>query len=268
MSTYVIGDVHGCFDQFISLLDKIDYNSQVDKIILTGDLVNRGPESLAVLNYCMADKNITSVLGNHDLYLLYLMNINRGKGELKTVVEAENNMQIFEWLITRPLLIEISDQSNQNKFIITHAGIPEIWSIEKAQELAEEVSSALIENSSKTLQAMWGDDPNIWNESLEGIDRYRIVINYLTRMRFLGNAASLDLKNTSTKATEGFKPWFDYDSESYQKMNQYYVFGHWASLNGQTNNPHFIGLDTGCVWGNALTAIRLEDKKYFQIKNK
>ena len=109
MSTYVIGDVHGCFEQFVSLLDKINYNSQEDKIILTGDLVNRGPESLAVLNYCMADRNITSVLGNHDLYLLYLMNINQGKGDLKTVVEAENNMQIFEWLITRPLLIEIPE---------------------------------------------------------------------------------------------------------------------------------------------------------------
>jgi bis(5'-nucleosyl)-tetraphosphatase (symmetrical) len=137
MSTYVIGDVHGCFNQLINLLDKIDYDSQKDKIILTGDLVNRGPESLAVLNYCMADKNITSVLGNHDLYLLYLMSINQGKGDLKPVVDAENNMQIFEWLITRPLLIQISHQSNQNKFTITHAGIPEIWPIKKACELAE-----------------------------------------------------------------------------------------------------------------------------------
>ena len=266
MSTYVIGDVHGCYDQFISLLDKIDYNTQEDKIILTGDLVNRGPESLAVLNYCMEDKNITSVLGNHDLYLLYLMNINQGKGDLKKVVEAENNGQIFEWLITRPLLIQISDQSNQNQFIITHAGIPEIWSIAKAQYLAEEVSMALTDNASKILQAMWGDEPNSWNESLTGNDRHRIVINYLTRMRFLGNAASLDLENTSTKATEGCKPWFDYESESYKKMDQYYVFGHWASLNGQTNNPHFIGLDTGCVWKGNLTALRVDDLEKISVK--
>ena len=266
MSTYVIGDVHGCFDQFISLLDKIDYNSQNDKIILTGDLVNRGPESLAVLNYCMEDKNITSVLGNHDLYLLYLMSSNQGKGELKAVVEADNNMQIFEWLITRPLLIEISDQSNQNQFIISHAGIPEIWSIEKARELAEEVSMALTQNAPKILQAMWGDDPNIWNESLKGNDRYRIIINYLTRMRFLGNTARLDLKNTSTKPAEGFKPWFSYNSESYRKVNQYFVFGHWASLDGQTNNPHFIGLDTGCVWKGALTALRVDDLEKISVQ--
>ena len=266
MSTYVIGDVHGCFSQLLKLLEKISYNAQEDKIILTGDLVNRGPDSLAVLNYCMADSNITSVLGNHDLYLLYLLNTNQAKGELKKVVEAENSSEIFEWLIKRPLLIQISDQSTQKEFIVTHAGIPEIWSIEKARELAEEVSKALIKNASTVLKSMWGDDPNIWNESLEGNDRYRIVINYLTRMRFLGNAASLDLKNTSTKATQGFKPWFDYDSESYQKMNQYYVFGHWASLNGQTNNPHFIGLDTGCVWEGNLTALRIDDLEKISVQ--
>ena len=266
MSTYVIGDVHGCFDQFIRMLDKIEYDSQLDKIILTGDLVNRGPESLAVLNYCIANKNITSVLGNHDLYLLYLMSINKGKGDLKTVVGAKNNMQIFEWLITRPLLIQISDQSNKNKFIITHAGIPEIWSIEKALELAQEVSMALTSNPSKILKTMWGDDPKIWRESLEGNERYRIIINYLTRMRFLGDAASLDLENTSIKAKKGFKPWFDYDSESYQKMNQYYVFGHWASLNGQTNNSHFIGLDTGCVWKGKLTALRVDDLEKISVQ--
>jgi len=266
MSTYIIGDVHGCYDQFINLLDKIDYNSNEDKIIITGDLVNRGPESLKVLNYCIADKNISSVLGNHDLYLLYLMSINQGKGDLKKVVEAENNVQIFEWLITRPLIIQISDHPNKNKFIITHAGIPEIWSIEKAQNLGEEVSKALKNNATKLLQAMWGDKPNSWNESLAGNDRYRIIINYLTRMRFLGNAATLNLENTSTKASKDYRPWFHYESESYKKMNQYYVFGHWASLNGKTNNPYFIGLDTGCVWKGKLTALRIDDLKKISVK--
>ena len=149
MSTYIIGDVHGCFDQFIRLLKKINYDKQKDQIILTGDLVNRGPKSLDVLNYCLADKNITTVLGNHDLYLLYLMSIKQGKGKLRKIVKAENNKEIFDWLITRPLLIQISDQSTNNKFIITHAGIPEIWSIEKAQDLANEVSKILTDNSSK-----------------------------------------------------------------------------------------------------------------------
>ena len=227
MSTYVIGDVHGCFDQFIRLVKKIDYDSKKDQIILTGDLVNRGPKSLDVLNYCMADKNITTVLGNHDLYLLYLISINQGKGKLKKIVEAENNKQIFEWLITRPLLIQAFNQSTNNKFIITHAGIPEIWSLEKAQDLADEVSQALTNHPSRVLKAMWGDDPKSWRESLTGNERYRIIINYLTRMRFLSNAACLDLKNTSAKASKGSKPWFHYESASYKKMKQYYVFGHW-----------------------------------------
>ena len=220
MSTYVIGDVHGCFDQFIRLVKKIDYDSKKDQIILTGDLVNRGPKSLDVLNYCMADKNITTVLGNHDLYLLYLISINQGKGKLKKIVEAENNKQIFEWLITRPLLIQAFNQSTNNKFIITHAGIPEIWSLEKAQDLADEVSQALTNHPSRVLKAMWGDDPKSWRESLTGNERYRIIINYLTRMRFLSNAACLDLKNTSAKASKGSKPWFHYESASYKKMKQ------------------------------------------------
>ena len=266
MSTYVIGDVHGCFDQFIRLVKKIDYDSKKDQIILTGDLVNRGPKSLDVLNYCMADKNITTVLGNHDLYLLYLISINQGKGKLKKIVEAENNKQIFEWLITRPLLIQAFNQSTNNKFIITHAGIPEIWSLEKAQELADEVSQALTNHPSRVLKAMWGDDPKSWRESLTGNERYRIIINYLTRMRFLSNAACLDLKNTSAKASKGSKPWFHYESASYKKMKQYYVFGHWASLNGQTNSPHFIGLDTGCVWKGKLTALRMDDLEKISVK--
>ena len=266
MSTYIIGDVHGCYDQFVCLLNKIDYNSQKDKIVLTGDLVNRGPESLAVLNYCMGDKNITSVLGNHDLYLLYLINFNQSKGDLKKIIEAENSELIFNWLITRPLLIQISDQSGLNKFIVSHAGIPEIWSIEKALGLANEVSMALANNASEILQGMWGDKPNTWDESLVGNDRYRAIINYLTRMRFLDINAGLDLENTSNEATAGYKPWFDYESKLYKKMNQYYVFGHWASLNGQTNNPNFIGLDTGCVWKGELTALRVDDLKKISVK--
>jgi bis(5'-nucleosyl)-tetraphosphatase (symmetrical) len=214
----------------------------------------------------MADKNITTVLGNHDLYLLYLISINQGEGKLKKIVEAENNKQIFEWLITRPLLIQAFNQSTNNKFIITHAGIPEIWSLEKAQDLADEVSQALTNHPSRVLKAMWGDDPKSWRESLTGNERYRIIINYLTRMRFLSNAACLDLKNTSAKASKGSKPWFHYESASYKKMKQYYVFGHWASLNGQTNNPHFIGLDTGCVWKGKLTALRMDDLEKISVK--
>ena len=206
------------------------------------------------------------MLGKHNLYLHYLTSINKSKGKLKKIIEAENIKQIFEWLITRPLLIQTSNQSTNNKFIITHAGIPEIWSLKKAQDLADEVTQALTNNSSKILKGMWGDSPKSWKESLTGNERYRIIINYFTRMRFLGNDASLDLKNTTTRASKGFKPWFHYESASYKKMNQYYVFGHWASLNGKTKDPHFIGLDTGCIWKGKLTALRIDDLEKISVK--
>ena len=118
----------------------------------------------------------------------------------------------------------------------------------------------------KYSKACGGDKPNTWDESLVGNDRYRAIINYLTRMRFLDINAGLDLENTSNEATAGYKPWFDYESKLYKKMNQYYVFGHWASLNGQTNNPNFIGLDTGCVWKGELTALRVDDLKKISVK--
>ena len=265
MNTYVIGDIHGCFKQFIDLLKKINYKQHEDKIIIVGDLVNRGPDSLAVLNYCIADPNITSVLGNHDLYLLHLMTIRKAEGSLKKVVDAENSEEIFKWLIKKPLMLEIFDQERDNTFFITHAGIPEIWPPEKAMKLALEVSTLLQDNPDSMLEKMWGNLPNKWSDELIGYDRYRIIINYLTRMRFVGDDCLLDLENTSKDAPIGFKPWFHYESNAHIKKKQYFVFGHWASLSGKTKNPYFIGLDTGCAWKGKLTALRLNDLKKISV---
>lgn len=266
MSTYVVGDVHGCFNQFLILLNKINYNFSKDKIILTGDLVNRGNESLAMLNFCMANPNIQTVLGNHDLYLLYLLSINKGKGKLKKITAAKNSHKIYKWLISRPLFIKEKDLSSGNTFFITHAGIPEIWSPNKAQRLAKEASDALKDNPKDFLSTMWGNHPRTWNDKLQGPDRYRMIINYLTRMRFINESATLDLKSTGSKSTDDFKPWFQYNSTKYKDKNYYFLFGHWAALNGKTKNKYFIGLDTGCVWKGKLTAIRLEDLKRFSVK--
>ena len=259
MSTYVIGDIHGCFDQFVDLLNKINYKKNEDKIILVGDLVNRGPDSLSVLNYCMADSNIITVLGNHDLYLLYLLSIDKARGSLKEVVEADNKKQIFKWLLKMPLMMEIDDELSGNSFLISHAGIPEIWSPKKTKELASEVTSLLQKNPLKVLQSMWGDNPNKWHDELIDDERYRIIINYLTRMRFVDKNCALDLRNNTVTAAAGYKPWFKYCSKTHEKKKQYYVFGHWAALKGQTDDPHFIGLDTGCVWKGKLSALRLND---------
>ena len=266
MSTYVIGDVHGCFNQFLKLLQKIKYDPHKDRIILTGDLVNRGPDSLAMLNYCIANRGIETVLGNHDLYLMYLLSIGKGKGKLKNIIAAKNNTKIFKWLLNRPFLIKVKDQASKNIFFITHAGIPEIWSPSKAQKLATEASHNLKKNPTKVLQSMWGDNPKIWNDQLTGEDRQRVIINYFTRMRFLSDTSKLDLKNTGSKSINNLRPWFRYASSDYKKKKYYYIFGHWASLNGRTQNQHFIGLDTGCVWKGKLTALRLEDLKRVSVQ--
>ena len=149
--------------------------------------------------------------------------------------------------------------------MITHAGIPEILSPKKAMKLALEVSSLLQDNPDDMLKKMWGNHPDKWSDELIGYDRYRVIINYLTRMRFVGDDCVLDLKNTSKDATIGFKPWFHYESNAHTKKNQYFVFGHWASLSGKTNDPYFIGLDTGCAWKEKLTALRLNDLKKISV---
>jgi|TARA_B110000503_G_scaffold65641_1_gene103100 bis(5'-nucleosyl)-tetraphosphatase (symmetrical) len=267
MSTYVVGDVHGCYSQFRRLLDKINYNPVKDKIILTGDLVNRGNQSLAMINFCMDNPGIKTVLGNHDLYLLYLLSINKGKGKLKKIINAKNHKKIYQWLLSKPLFIKEKDLKSGNTFFITHAGIPEIWSPHKAQKLAKETSDALKKNPSKFLASMWGNHPRTWSDSLEGSERHRMVVNYLTRMRFISPSATLDLKNTSAASSNNFRPWFQYDSKRHLDKKYYYIFGHWAALNGKTQNEHFIGLDTGCVWKGKLTAVRLEDLKKISVKH-
>lgn len=266
MSTYAIGDVHGCFSQFLRLLKKIKYNQGQDKIILTGDLVNRGAESLAMINFCMDNPSVQTVLGNHDLYLLYLLSINKHKGDLKKITTAKNSNKIYKWLLGRPLIIKERDSYSGNTFFISHAGIPEIWSTSKALKLAKETSMALQKNPKKFLSTMWGDNPKKWNEKLEGADRQRIIINYLTRMRFVDRSGALDLKNTGSKPTDDLKPWFQYVKKKYQDKQHYFIFGHWASLSGKTKNKNFIGLDTGCVWKGKLTAVRLEDLKKISVK--
>ena len=193
------------------------------------------------------------------------MSIDKATGSLKEVVEADSNKQIFKWLLKMPLMLEIVDEFTGNSFLIAHAGIPEIWSPEKTKELASEVTSLLQENPLKVLQSMWGDNPNQWNEELVYDERCRIIINYLTRMRFVDKNCKLDLKNNTVKASAGFKPWFKYSSKVHEEKKQYYVFGHWAALNGQTDDPHFIGLDTGCVWKGKLTALRLNDLEKISV---
>ncbi|MDA8890461.1 symmetrical bis(5'-nucleosyl)-tetraphosphatase [Gammaproteobacteria bacterium] len=266
MAHYVIGDVQGCYSELQALVKKIKFNPNKDKIIFAGDLVNRGHQSLEVMEFCMRHKgSIKAVLGNHDFYLLYLIEHQKKNKSLKKVLDSKNIQKYHSWLKKLPLLLEIKIKETKETFWISHAGIPYIWDIRMAKKLSKEIQTGMKDDSFKILKNIWGDTPKIWNSDLKGYKRSRTIINYFTRMRFLGKDGSLKLKAKKNKADEIHVPWFNQTIKNLKK-NQYIIFGHWAALEGKTKLTNIIGVDTGCVWGNKLTAIRLEDRKLFQVK--
>ena len=231
MAHYVVGDVQGCFKELEALLKKVNFNKEIDQLIFAGDLVNRGNDSHKVLEFCIKNKkSVSGVLGNHDFYLLYLIEHQKKDKSLKKVLESKNIRHYQSWLKSLPLFLEIKIKETNEVFWISHAGIPFIWSIDDAKKLSKEVQASLKNDASNILAKMWGDTPKKWNENLKG-----------------------------------YIHWFHQTKENL-KNKENIIFGHWASINGETNIDNIIGLDTGCVWGNKLTAIRLEDKKIFQIK--
>ena len=266
MAHYVIGDVQGCYSELQSLVKKIKFNPSKDKIIFAGDLVNRGNQSLEVMEFCMKYKgSIKAVLGNHDFYLLYLIEHQKKNKSLKKVLESRNIQKYHSWLKKLPLLLEVKIKETKETFWISHAGIPYLWDMRMAKKLSKEIQAGMKDDSYKILENIWGDTPKIWNPDLKGYKRSRTIINYFTRMRFLGKDGSLKLKAKKNKADEIHIPWFNQTIKNL-KDNQYIIFGHWAALEGKTKLTNIIGVDTGCVWGNKLTAIRLEDRKLFQVK--
>ena len=266
MAHYVIGDVQGCYSELQALVKKIKFNPSKDKIIFAGDLVNRGNQSLEVMEFCMKYKgSIKAVLGNHDFYLLYLIEHQKKNKSLKKVLESRNIQKYHSWLKKLPLLLEVKIKETKEIFWISHAGIPYLWDMRMAKKLSKEIQAGMKDDSFKILENIWGDTPKIWSSGLKGYKRSRTIINYFTRMRFLGKDGSLKLKAKKNKADEIHIPWFNQTIKNL-KDNQYIIFGHWAALEGKTKLTNIIGVDTGCVWGNKLTAIRLEDKKLFQVK--
>ena len=264
MPSYVIGDVQGCFDELMLLLDKINFDSNNDELIFAGDLINRGPKSLEVLEFCLENKkSIEIVLGNHDIYLLYLIHQNKKNYQLAPILESKNRKKFFRWLIEKPLMLERKNNKNE-KFIISHAGIPHIWDLEDARKLNEEYLKAIKKNPGGVFRNMWGDHPDLWSESLRGFSRIRVIINYFTRMRLITQKGELDLKTKVSSRNSEYKPWFKFTKN---EKNNYHLFGHWAVLKGKTNKRNVIGLDAGCVWGGHLKAIRINDRKIFKIKS-
>ena len=265
MSTYLIGDIHGCYAEFNALLKKVNFDSSTDELWLTGDLVARGPDSLAVLRKVKAlGDSVRLVLGNHDLHILAVyagISRNKPKDNLAALLAAEDCDSLINWLRRQPLL----QVDEEKKLVMAHAGITPQWDIETATACARELEAILSSGSYPLfLDAMYGDMPNNWSAELSGLSRLRFSANALTRMRYCFPNGQLDMicKDTPEKAIPPLKPWFMLNGPV--RDNYTIVFGHWASLEGKGTPDGIIGLDTGCCWGGSLTMLRWEDKKYFQ----
>lgn len=264
MSTYVIGDLQGCFTPLLKLLEQVNYNPSVDELWFAGDLINRGDESLETLRFVrsLGDK-AKVILGNHDLHLIAVAHgfatLKRGD-TLQSILNASDRDDLIDWLRSQPLC----HYDATLDVIMTHAGVPPCWSLADTLRLSREVETMLQSDQVEDfLQVMYGNKPSLWSEALTGMDRLRAITNYLTRMRFCRVDSKLDLKSKEgpNTARKDYAPWFAFPSQLSPSTRV--VFGHWAALEGVTNHSRFHALDTGCAWGGSLTAMRLEDNTRF-----
>jgi bis(5'-nucleosyl)-tetraphosphatase (symmetrical) len=263
MTTYAIGDVQGCHQRLLELLQRAESASAPVKFILLGDLVNRGPQSLAALRYIRDLGGRAKVtLGNHDLHLLAAAHGIRKPHQSDTITEilnAPDRDDLLNWLRQRPLAII------ENNFLFVHAGVVPQWSAEQTLELAHEVETVLRgPNWIDFLREMYGNTPAKWDDSLTGTDRLRCIINVLTRIRFCKADGTMEftIKEGNDAGLPGYMPWFDVPGRKTESVTV--VFGHWSTL-GLVVRPNLIGLDTGCVWGGKLTAINLENRQVLQV---
>lgn len=262
MPTYVIGDIQGCYQEFRQLLSSIQFDRNTDTLWFTGDLVNRGPQSLEVLRFVSKLNKVICVLGNHDLTLLALAHtqVKIKSHNLNTILSAPDRDELLTWLRGRPLIYH----DDKNNYVLVHAGIPPQWTVEQASQYAREVEQLLQgPRYQELLSNMFGNFPIQWDSNLSGWDRYRYIINALTRLRFCDLEGNLDLKYKGRidEAPSHLVPWFKVSNRL--SKTQKILFGHWAALQGQADEPNIFPLDTGCVWGGCLTALRLDDNKIF-----
>ena len=259
MATYAIGDVQGCFDELQALLAQLRFGKR-DTLWFVGDLVNRGPKSLDVLRFVRAlGERAIVVLGNHDLHLVTQhegFERSRKDDTFGDVLTAPDRRELVDWMRTRPMMHCASG------YAMVHAGLLAQWSIAKALELAREVERALAaSNYREFLKHMYGSKPDRWSDALTGWDRLRVIVNAMTRMRFCTREGKMDFGTKGTRPPKGYRPWFDLLPKDEKET---IIFGHWSAL-GLKLTERVVGLDSGCVWGGELTALRLEDRKLFQV---
>jgi bis(5'-nucleosyl)-tetraphosphatase (symmetrical) len=259
MATYAIGDVQGCFDELEQLLLDIGF-SKSDRLWFVGDLVNRGPKSLEVLRFVRSlGERAVSVLGNHDLHLVAS---HEGFDRVKSndtfgdVLAARDRSELVDWLRARPMM------HAEGGFALVHAGLLPGWSVKKARSLAEEVERALRATHYRDfLGHMYGSHPDAWRDDLAGWDRLRVIVNAMTRMRFCTREGKMEFRAKGRDAPAGYLPWY----ETRPRESQRLVCGHWSAL-GLKLTPQVALLDSGCVWGGALSALRLDDRRVFQVQ--
>jgi bis(5'-nucleosyl)-tetraphosphatase (symmetrical) len=255
MANYLIGDIQGCNLTLGKLLQTIDFSPSTDTIYLLGDLINRGPDNVGVLRRLMAlGSSAKSILGNHDLHFL---SVEKGikspkKGDtIQDILNAHDRADLTLWLRQQPLALVASD------YLLVHAGVHPMWSTEQTLEFAREVHDILIApDYEEFLIQMYGNEPSTWSDDLAGMDRLRLIVNVLTRMRFCSPEGQLNFnaKSSLTQGPEGFLPWFEIRGRKTEQ--QHIGFGHWSTAGGTEKN-HVVCLDTGCVWGKGLSALKL-----------
>ncbi len=263
MATYAIGDIQGCFDSLQNLLATCRFDRSTDRLWLVGDLVNRGPRSLETLRFVrdLGAAAIT-VLGNHDLYLLMAAEGfgRRSKGDtLDEILTAPDRDELLDWLRHRPLC------HHEGKFCLVHAGLLPQWTVAKARALAAEVEAALAGPAYPDFMAnMWGSEPAFWTDDLDGWPRLRVIVNAMTRMRFcsINGVMEFKTKGELSAAPADHLPWFAVPGR--RSSGDVLVTGHWSAL-GLRVEPNLLALDSGCLWGRHLTAVRLDDRSIFQV---
>ena len=263
MAIYAVGDVQGCFDDLRTKLDEVEFDTNKDTLWLTGDLISRGPKSLKTLRFLFSIRDsIITVLGNHDLHLLALAHNKEHRknfgvpADLQEILDASDKNDLLDWLLHQPLMhYDLVEDT-----VLSHAGVYPLWSLKKAFKFAQEVEKTLLKDKKRNafFANMYGNQPNLWHDKLEGFERLRFITNAFTRMRYVSKQARLDLKfkGQPRRKPRTLLAWFDYPER--RLADTKIIFGHWASLGHyQKDNIHCI--DSGCVWGNELTLIKLSD---------
>jgi len=263
LATYAVGDLQGSFSPLKRLLEKIGFDPLRDRLWLVGDLVNRGSESLECLRFVRGlGSAAVTVLGNHDLHLLCVaegLAKPRSSDTLQAILDAPDREDLLAWLRTRPML------HCEGEYALVHAGLLPGWTVAKATALAHEVELALRgANYREFFAAMYGNEPAEWSDVLAGFDRLRVIVNAMTRMRLCTADGRMEFKHKGEPVDfpPGFIPWFDVPGR--MSRDHTIICGHWSAL-GLKMMPRLLSLDTGCVWGRALTAVRLEDRAVFEM---